>query len=130
MQKTKAKIRWRVTTQLISTFVFTQSIVQSLYFLNPKFQACSHFLWPYSLVCVGLVQNSKDVLSCDMAHTRAIALQNQQTIFYVPSKSPDQPVHVPSINVWIENAKILNYRCKNKSTQYHFLERNKSWYTK
>ena len=28
-------------------------IVQSLYFLNPKFQASSHLLWLYSLVCVG-----------------------------------------------------------------------------
>ena len=27
-------------------------IVQSLYFLNPKFQASSHLLWLYSLVCV------------------------------------------------------------------------------
>ena len=26
---------------------------QSLYFLNPKFQASSHLLWLYSLVCVG-----------------------------------------------------------------------------
>ena len=28
-------------------------IVQSLFFLNPKFQAFSHLLWLYSLVCVG-----------------------------------------------------------------------------
>ena len=28
-------------------------IVQSLYFLNPRFQASSHLLWLYSLVCVG-----------------------------------------------------------------------------
>ena len=28
-------------------------IVQSLYFLNPKFQASSHLLQLYSLVCVG-----------------------------------------------------------------------------
>ena len=36
----------------ISTFVFATWIVQSLYFLNPKFQACSHILWLYSSVCV------------------------------------------------------------------------------
>ena len=39
--------------QLISTFVFATRIVQSLYFLNPKFQASSHLLWLYSPVCVG-----------------------------------------------------------------------------
>ena len=33
--------------------VFATRIVQSLYFLNPKFQTSSHLLWLYSLVCVG-----------------------------------------------------------------------------
>ena len=42
-----------VTAQLISTFVFTTQIVQSLYFLKPKFQASSHLLWLYSSACVG-----------------------------------------------------------------------------
>ena len=32
----------------ISAFVFTTWIVQSLYFLNPKFQASSHLLWLYN----------------------------------------------------------------------------------
>ena len=36
-----------------SAFVFAIRIVQSLYYLNPKFQASSHLLWLYSLVCVG-----------------------------------------------------------------------------
>ena len=38
--------------KLISTFVFATRIVQSLYFLNPKFQASNHILWLYSPVCV------------------------------------------------------------------------------
>ena len=42
-----------VTGKLISAFVFTTQIVQSLYFLNPKFQASSHLLCLYSLVFVG-----------------------------------------------------------------------------
>ena len=41
-----------ITAKLISAFVFATRIVQSLYFLNPKFQASSHLLWLYSLVCV------------------------------------------------------------------------------
>ena len=43
----------RVTAKLISAFVLATRIVQSLYFLNPKFQASSHLLWLYSPVCVG-----------------------------------------------------------------------------
>ena len=39
--------------KLISTFVFTTLIAQSLYLLYTKFQASSHLVWLYSLVCVG-----------------------------------------------------------------------------
>ena len=39
--------------KLISAFVFATWIVQSLYYLYPKFQASSHLLWLYSTVCVG-----------------------------------------------------------------------------
>ena len=39
--------------QLISAFVFAIRIVQSLYYLNPKFQASNHLLRLYSRVCVG-----------------------------------------------------------------------------
>ena len=45
--------RRSVTAKLISAFVFAARIVQSLYFLNPKFQASSHLLWLYSPACVG-----------------------------------------------------------------------------
>ena len=38
--------------QLISAFVFAIRIVQSLYYLNPKFQAPSHLLCVCSPVCV------------------------------------------------------------------------------
>ena len=33
-------------------FVFAIRIVQSLFYLNPKFQASCHLVWLYSLVCV------------------------------------------------------------------------------
>ena len=42
-----------VTMQLISVFFPTSWIVESLFFLNLKFQASSHLLWLYSPVCVG-----------------------------------------------------------------------------
>ena len=51
--ETKTQISCAVTVQLISAFVFALRIVQSLYYLNPKFQASSHILWLYSPVCVG-----------------------------------------------------------------------------
>ena len=51
--KTKAQINFMVIVKLIRPFVFATQIVQSLYFLNPKFQASSHLLWLHSLVCVG-----------------------------------------------------------------------------
>ena len=38
---------------LIIAFVFAIRIVQSLFYLNPKFQASSHLLWLYRPVCVG-----------------------------------------------------------------------------
>ena len=47
------QISFAVTAKLISAFVFATRIVQSLYFLNPKFQASNHLLWLYSPVCVG-----------------------------------------------------------------------------
>ena len=51
--KTKTQISCAVTAQLISAFVFALRIVQSLYFLNPKFKASSYLLWLHSPVCVG-----------------------------------------------------------------------------
>ena len=50
--KTKTQISFAVTAKLISAFVFATRIVQSLYYLNPKFQASRHILWLYSPVCV------------------------------------------------------------------------------
>ena len=45
--------RFAVTAKLISASVFATRIVQSLYFLNPKFEASRHLQLLYSLVCVG-----------------------------------------------------------------------------
>ena len=42
----------RRSASLFNAFVFATRIVQSLYFLNLKFQASSHLLWLYSPVCV------------------------------------------------------------------------------
>ena len=47
------QISFAVTAKLISAFLFATRIVQSIYFLNPKFQASCHLLWLCSPVCVG-----------------------------------------------------------------------------
>ena len=52
MRKQKAQISFAVTAKLISTFVFTTRIVQSLIFQGPNFQASSYLLWLYRPVCV------------------------------------------------------------------------------
>ena len=43
----------RCDRELISAFVFATRIVHSFFFLDTKFQASSHLMWLYSLVCVG-----------------------------------------------------------------------------
>ena len=45
--------KWLFAYAKTKTQVFATWIVQSLYFLNPKFQASSQLLWLHSLVCVG-----------------------------------------------------------------------------
>ena len=57
--KTKAQISCAVTALLICTFVFTTRIVQFLFYLYPKFQDSSFFLWVYRPVCVGPGQKSR-----------------------------------------------------------------------
>ena len=58
----------RGTAKLISAFVFAIQIVQSLFFLNPKFLASSHPLWLYSPVCVGPGRKLECWFSQDAAH--------------------------------------------------------------
>ena len=57
--KKNTQVSFAVTAKLISAFVFATRIVQSLYFLNPKFQASRHILWLCSLVCVGLCRKPR-----------------------------------------------------------------------
>ena len=66
--KTKTQISFAVTAKLISVFVFATRIVQSLYFLNPKFHASRHLLCLKSPVYVELVGNPEDRFSLNEAH--------------------------------------------------------------
>ena len=51
MQNQRRRSAAQLHAQLISAFVFATQIVQSLYFVNLKFQASSHLLCLYSPVC-------------------------------------------------------------------------------
>ena len=67
------KQRHRYAVQLISAFVFATQIVQSLYFLNPKFQGTIHLLWLFSRVCVGPGQKPPET---GFLATRLISFMN------------------------------------------------------
>ena len=70
--KTKTQISFAVTAKLIRAFVFATRKVQCLYFLNLKFQASSHLLWLYSLVCIGPGRNPEDRFSQNEAHMKRV----------------------------------------------------------
>ena len=67
----------RGNRELISDFVFGTLIVQSLYFLNPNFQASSYLLWLYSPECriwpespkTGFLTMLRFLLLLDRAHS-------------------------------------------------------------
>ena len=67
--KTKTQTSFAATAKLISAFVFATRIVQSLYFLNAKFQGCSYLLRLYSPACVG---NPEDRFSHNEAQIEAM----------------------------------------------------------
>ena len=77
--KTKTQISFAVTAKLISAFVFTTWIVQSLYFLNTNFQASSHLQWLYSLVCVIPGQNPH----CWFSHVAAHFVDGEMLLKHV-----------------------------------------------
>ena len=85
-------------------------IVQSLYFLNPKFQAFSHLLWLYSTVCVGPDQKlqRQDFSS----YRRPIPVCSQQSLPPACSASPhwEQILSVLDDSCCsTENTHILNF---------------------
>ena len=85
------RIAGRLPAHLISAFVFTTQIIQSLYFINPKFQVSSHLLRLYSQVCDGLVGNPKDRISRVMAYfDRILSL----IPFIISAYSKERLLHV------------------------------------
>ena len=84
-------------------FHYIDKIVQSLYFLNPKFQASSHFLWLHSPVCVG-PGNPEDRFSRDAAKMSL----NTRKPFCGLSIMSDTNQAVYSLKRWLENFGFKN----------------------
>ena len=63
MQKQRRRSAFAVIAKLIRAFVFATKIVQSLYFLNPKFQVSSHLSGCTARFVSDLVGNPEDWFS-------------------------------------------------------------------
>ena len=68
-------------------FVFAIRIVQTLYYLNPKFQVTSRLLWLYSPVCVGPGQKPRRPVSHNEAHIRSVFDDNLGILFIFSPKN-------------------------------------------
>ena len=79
----KAADQLRGNLKLISAFVCATRIVQSLFFLNPKFQASSHLLWLHSPIVSDLVGNPEDQFSHNEAQVEADNSFSLNRIFHV-----------------------------------------------
>ena len=107
--KTKPQISCAVTAQLISAFVFATWIVQSLYFLNPKFRASSHLLWFPSPVYVGPGRKPRRPVFWrrgSIKESRSVCIiYLQQSVLSFPEQSKMtficvSIVHQDNISVW------------------------------
>ena len=69
-------------------------MVQSLHFINLKFQASSHLLWLFSPVCVGLGKTTSSQKGCD-THLRAIIQSEKKWKhqFFRRSRAASSVVH-------------------------------------
>ena len=74
------------TAKLISAFAFVTRIVQSLYFLNPKFQASNHIQRLYSLVCVGSGRKPRRPVTAKLISAFAFVTQIVQSLYFLNPK--------------------------------------------
>ena len=84
--KTKTQISLAVTAKLISAFVFAKRIVQSLFYLYPKFKASSSFLCLYRSVCVGPVRKPHCWFSHEGAHIHKACMLAFYKFFFLYTK--------------------------------------------
>ena len=120
--KTKALISFAVTAKLISAFVFASWKEQYVYFLNTKLQACSHFLWMYSPVCVGHGRKPRrPVFSQQGSYSSSYAKKKSNNFDSAPNGDSDQPGCQPSLIIVftfsMKKAKALIY-----SLRVHYSE--------
>ena len=107
--KTKTQISFTVTAKLISIFVFATRIVQSLYFLNPKFQVPSYLQWLPSPVCVGPGRKPRRPV-----FWRRVSYVNE-TSNSVHLQTCMMPSSYPHIN-YVEVSTVSFFQCQNHAT--------------
>ena len=95
--KTKAQISLAVTTKLIRAFVFATRIVQSLYFLNPKFQASIYLLWLHSSIYVGPGQNPRKPVFHNEVHIRAYNQYHRYILLNAQPKNNNNLCHLSGV---------------------------------
>ena len=91
--KTKTQISFAVTAELISVFVFTTQIVQSLYFLNLEFQASRSscvFCGCTARFVSDLVGNPEDRFSHNKAQIISKLCSLKKSTVMIPSSSDRQ----------------------------------------
>ena len=81
MRKPKICIGENKHADHISAFIFATRIVQSLFFLNPKFHASSLLMWLYSLICVRPVRKPYCWFSHETAHFIPILASSDETSY-------------------------------------------------
>ena len=96
------QISFTVTEKLISVFVFARRIVQSFYFLNPKFQASRHLLWLYSLVYVRPGRKPECWFSYEAAHLLVILWIRKRSLFSEHFFSYLAQQMVRNVFIWVE----------------------------
>ena len=87
MRKQRRRSASRSTAKLINAFVFATRIIQSLYFLNLKFQNSSHLVLLYSRVCVGPGPKTRRPV---FSQRGSYAPQRKPAFSICENKSPDQ----------------------------------------
>ena len=83
--KNKDADQLRSSGKLISAFVFATRLVQSFFYLNPKFKASSHLLWFFSPYCVGPGRKPRrQVFSRQGSYSGILLLH---TIYYIQEQT-------------------------------------------
>ena len=96
----------------LSAFVFATRIVQSLYFLSPKFQASNHILWLCSPVCVGPGRKPR----------RLVSSQRGSYVSFIQADEPEEKTEPEKSEMEAESAPEPQVCATVKTTFHHWFD--------